>query len=190
MTNCATRLLDVAKAAGVSRSTASNVFTNPERVRAELKDRVKAAARTLGYGGPDPKGRLLRAGKFDAIGVMPSGAFGVSAVFRDPWMRLFMTGVADACEEQGVGLSLVSGREDQKSGGVRQALVDGFILFSLEEAKLVERAKHRKVPVVLIGEADDHDVSSVSIENRDGMRQAARHLIALGHRRFGILDTP
>ena len=40
-------------------------------VRAKLRQRVEAAARDLGYLGPDPKGRLLRAGKFNAIAVLP-----------------------------------------------------------------------------------------------------------------------
>ncbi|TIW37778.1 MAG: LacI family transcriptional regulator, partial [Mesorhizobium sp.] len=57
------RLADIAKAAGVSHGTASNVFSRPEIVREEVRERVKAAAEALGYAGPDPKGRLLRAGK-------------------------------------------------------------------------------------------------------------------------------
>ncbi|HMN85481.1 MAG TPA: LacI family DNA-binding transcriptional regulator, partial [Bauldia sp.] len=63
----ASRLADVARAAGVSQGTASNVFNRPELVRAEVRERVEAAARSLGYAGPDPKGRLLRAGKVNAI---------------------------------------------------------------------------------------------------------------------------
>ena len=63
------RLADVAKAAGVSHGTASNVFSRPAIVREEVRERVMAAAQKLGYGGPDPKGRLLRAGKVNAIGV-------------------------------------------------------------------------------------------------------------------------
>ena len=58
----AARLADVAKAAGVSQGTASNVFSRPDLVREEVRERVHAAARAIGYGGPDPKGRLLRAG--------------------------------------------------------------------------------------------------------------------------------
>ena len=67
------RLVDVAKAAGVSRGTASNVFNHPELVRPEVRERVAETARSLGYGGPDPKGRLLRAGKVNAIGLVLSG---------------------------------------------------------------------------------------------------------------------
>ncbi len=58
----------------MSHGTASNVFSRPEIVREEVRERVKAAAEKLGYGGPDPKGRLLRAGKVNAIGVAAAGA--------------------------------------------------------------------------------------------------------------------
>ena len=66
------RLLDVAKAAGVSQGTASNVFNRPDIVRPEVRARVEAAAAALGYGGPDPRGRLLRAGPSAGPGVSPA----------------------------------------------------------------------------------------------------------------------
>src|SRR6478672_5421984 len=70
-------LADVARKAEVSLGTASNAFAHPERVRPEVRLRVETAARTLGYTGPDPKGQLLRGGKFNAIGVLPPAEFGV-----------------------------------------------------------------------------------------------------------------
>ena len=68
------KLRDVAAAAGVSQGTASNVFNRPELVREEVRERVRAAAERLGYSGPSPKGRLLRAGKVNAIGIAGRGA--------------------------------------------------------------------------------------------------------------------
>ena len=73
------KLEDVAKAAGVSRGTASNVFSRPEIVREEMRKKVLAAASKLGYFGPDPKGRILRAGKVNAIGV--AGAWALPNFF-------------------------------------------------------------------------------------------------------------
>ena len=68
------RLEDVAKVAGDSRGTVSNVFDEPRRFATEVRERVAAAARQLGYAGPDPKGRLLMGSKVHAIGVMTLGA--------------------------------------------------------------------------------------------------------------------
>jgi DNA-binding LacI/PurR family transcriptional regulator len=177
-------LLEVAKAAGVSKTTAANVFSRPERVRPALRARVEAVARTLGYDGPDPKGRLLSSGKFNAIGVVPSAAFGITLFFRNSYLVPFLEGVASVCEENGVGLSLVSGRSDQAASGIRGALVDGFIFSSLEQADMIEPARRRRLPFVVMDVDGGPEVSSVRVEDRDGGRQVARHLLALGHRRF------
>ena len=104
------RLIDVAKAAGVSRSTASNVFNNPERVRPKLRQRVEAAAREFGFHGPDPKGRLLRGGKFNAIAVMPPSEWGVVDSLRNPVYDRYLLGVGEVCDEVGANLVIVPDR--------------------------------------------------------------------------------
>ncbi len=179
-------LLEVARAANVSKTTVSNVFSWPERVRPALRERVEAAARELGYDGPDAKGKLLSSGKFNAIGVVSFGAFGISLFFKLAYGRGFLAGVADVCEERDVGLSLVSAREDQAASGVKNALVDGFIFNSLDQIGFIEPARRRRLPVVVVDVDAGPEVSSISVDQRDGMRQATRHLLALGHRRFVI----
>lgn len=183
-----TKLKDVAKAAGVSQGTASNAFNRPELVRPELRAKVEAAAAALGYSGPDPKGRLLRAGKFNAIGVVPAGAYGISVAFGNAYMRDFMVGVAAACDAHGASLTLVSGVDEDKVRGIKNALVDGFILYRLEDVELLE-AKRRRLPFVVVDEEGDAETRSVRIDDREGARMAARHLVALGHRRFAIFSV-
>src|SRR3954464_12266114 len=63
-----TTLRDVAAAAEVSVGTASNVFSRPELVSDDARGRVEAAARKLGYSGPDPAARRLRTGIAGAVG--------------------------------------------------------------------------------------------------------------------------
>lgn len=190
----AARLVDVAEAAGVSRGTASNVFSHPELVREEVRERVQAAARKLGYRGPDPKGRLLRAGKVGSIGI--ATARPVSYFFEDPFARVLMSGISSACDENGEGISLVAASSDAKlAENIRGALVDGFILFcvrgggSPEPSKLIELTRERQLPFVALelGFSDD-TVSSIGIDNFEGARLAARHLAELGHRRFAVLS--
>jgi DNA-binding LacI/PurR family transcriptional regulator len=182
-------LSDVASAARVSKATASNVFSRPERVRDSLRQRVEQAARELGYAGPDPKGRLLSSGKVNAIGVVPPAAFGISLFFKDPYTQLFLAGVSEVCEEYGVGLSLVSGRDDQAAWGIQTALVDGFILNSIEQASFIAPARRAHMPIVVMGPDGGPDASSVDITGEVGTRQLTEHLLALGHRRF-IIGVP
>lgn len=182
------RLADVADAAGVSRGTASNVFSRPEIVRMEVRERVLAAAHTLGYAGPDPKGRLLRAGKVNAIGI--ATAEPLSYFFEDPFARAVMSGISQACDATGAGISLVSAaNKEQLAWNIQSALVDGFIVFCMEAGPgLVELARERKLPFVTLdfGE-DDKTISSLAIDDAAGARLAAGHLLGLGHRRFAVL---
>ncbi|MEX0853452.1 MAG: LacI family DNA-binding transcriptional regulator [Bauldia sp.] len=183
------KLKDVAKAAGVSQGTASNAFNRPELVRPEVRERVAAAASRLGYAGPDPRGRLLRDGKFHAIGVVPPGAFGLSIMFSGGYTADFLAGIAEVCDEMGAALTLVSGRDQEKAQGIRNALVDGFILNRIEDLDLVDPARRRGLAVVVMDEDGDSNTNSVRLDDRDGARQAAQHLVGLGHRRFAILSV-
>ena len=180
------RLVDVARAAGVSRGTASNVFSNPELVRPKLRQKVEAAARELGYLGPDPKGRLLRAGKFNAIGIMPPSDWGVVDSLRNPVFNLFLRGVGEACDEIGANLVIVPDRTG--NGGVKTALVDGFIFGRVEHLAQVEAAQLRRLPFAVVDFDPGPSISSVRVDARAGSYAAARHLIELGHLRFGILS--
>lgn len=182
------RLSDVAKAAGVSQGTASNVFSRPDLVRPEVRERVHQTARELGYAGPDPRGRLLRAGKSNAIGV--ATAEPLSYFFDDPFARVLMQGISEACDERGAGLALVSARNSERlAWNIQSALVDGFVLLCIENGeKLVELTRERQLPFVALalGKPDD-TISAIGVDDYAGAQMAARHLAQLGHRRFGIL---
>lgn len=180
------RLIDVARAAGVSRSTASNVFNNPGIVRADVRLRVEEAARSLQYLGPDPKGRLLRAGKFNAIAVLPPSKWGVADALRNPVFDLFLLGVSEACDEIGASLVVVPDRGGRD--GIRNALVDGFIFGRVEHLNDIEPARLRRLPFAVVDFDPGPDVSSVRVDARAGAYTAARHLLELGHRRFAFMS--
>jgi DNA-binding LacI/PurR family transcriptional regulator len=182
------RLIDVAKAAGVSRSTASNVFARPDLVRPTVRAHVEDVARRLGYAGPDPKGRLLRAGKVNAIGVVLGE--GLTEFFADPYNQEFMSGITEACDERGAGVSLISAKQEQAlRWSIDSALVDGLVLMCMAgDTRLVELAHRRGLPFVATDTDPGPEFSSVLIDDRGGARLAAEHLIGLGHRDIGVLS--
>jgi DNA-binding LacI/PurR family transcriptional regulator len=179
-------LLDVANAAKVSKSTAANVFNRPERVRPELLVRVQEAAARLGYLGPNPRGRLLSLGKVNAIGIV-SGSPGLSWIFTDLYMREFLAGIADVCEKRGVGMSLIDSTA-ARSGtwNVESALVDGFILGTMDQVDFFKPILSRQLPFVVMDIVAAPDINSVSIDDRGAARNLTRHLLGLGHRRLAI----
>jgi DNA-binding LacI/PurR family transcriptional regulator len=166
-------------------ATVASAFSRPNLVRAELPARIKTAARERGYEGQDPKGRMLSLGEVNAIGILPFGRMGISQFFKTPYQREFLARVTQACEERGIGLSLVSGRDDQEVWGIKNALVDGFIFTGVDQVSLLAAGRRRRLPFAVM-DINVSDIKSVRTENHDGARSATRHLIALGHRRFAI----
>lgn len=184
------KLRDVAKAAGVSQGTASNVFSKPELVREEVRDHVKAVAKELGYAGPSITGRLLRQGKVNAVGV--AAIEPISYFFEDLWARQLMAEISNICDARGAGVALVSALNDERlAWNIQSALVDGFILLCVEGGeKLVEVTRQRQLPYVALAiGAEDATVPAIGVDNVSGAGVAAEHLIGLGHRRFAILST-
>src|SRR5262249_28737387 len=65
-----TTLLTLARALGVSRTTVSNAYSRPEKLSPELRERILATARELGYEGPNALASLLRTGRTEVVGVL------------------------------------------------------------------------------------------------------------------------
>ena len=90
----------------VSRTTISNAYNRPDQLSTDLRERVLATAKRLGYPGPDPVARSLRTRKAGAVGLMITEALNYS--FSDPAALDFVAGLAESCEEAGQGLLLVA----------------------------------------------------------------------------------
>lgn len=185
------KLSDVARAAGVSQGTVSNVFNRPNLVREEVREHVREIARRLGYKGPDPKGRLLRAGKVNAIGI--ATAEPLSYFFEDPYARAVMEGIADTADAAGAGISLVSAANDEAlAWNIQSALVDGFVLFCIEGGeRLVRLTRERQLPFIALAlGTESNSVATVGVDSLEGGRLAAEHLASLGHRKFAVVALP
>ncbi|MGF1623234.1 MAG: substrate-binding domain-containing protein, partial [Alphaproteobacteria bacterium] len=166
------------------------VFNRPEVVRPEVRARVMECAQQIGYEGPDPAARMLRAGKANAVGVVTDTE--LSYFFNDPYLRLFMEGVAEVCDTHSAGLSLVSSLSDEAAAWtVQTAMVDGFIVDCMEHGhRLIDLALKRKLPFVAADLDAGPGINCVKVDDVEGARLAARHLLDLGHRRLAILSMP
>jgi DNA-binding LacI/PurR family transcriptional regulator len=176
---------DVASALGVAVSTVSNAYNRPDQLSATLRERILTTAAELGYPGPDPVARGLRRQRAGAVGVL--FAERLSYAFSDPAAVQVLDGIASALEPAGLGLLLVPGRADDLTT-LQQAMVDGFVVYSmLEDDPLLTAALRRRLPAVLLDQPPRARVPSITVDDVDGARQAAAHLLALGHRRFAII---
>ncbi|WP_265520417.1 LacI family DNA-binding transcriptional regulator [Oerskovia flava] len=175
---------DVARESGVSISTVSRALAEPDRVAAETRDRVLAAATRLGYR-PNRAASGLRAGRTGALGlVVPdlenpyfaSVTKGVQARARQTGHAVF---VVDAGEDPELETELVLGLHAQ---------TDGVVLCS-PRAIEADLEVLGSAPAVLVNLRVD-GVPSVTSSDIAGMLLAAEHLRALGHRRIAYVGGP
>jgi len=175
----------------VSRTTISNAYNRPDQLSADLRDRVLATAKQLGYPGPDPVARSLRTRKAGAVGLMITERLNYS--FSDPAALDFVAGLAESCEEAGQGLLLVAigpNRSlDDGSAAVLAAGVDGFVVYSAsDDDPYLSVVLQRHLPIVVVDQPKDvPGASRVCIDDREGMRVLAEHVVGLGHREIGLL---
>ena len=182
----AVTLRDVARAAGVSAATASRALSAPHLVAPERRELVRRAARELGYR-PNRAARELITGRSGHLClVVPDleNPF-FSAVAKAVQARARTTGhavvVADAEEDPVLEAELVAQLGAQ---------ADGVLLCSPRmSADDLARVASVGRPVLLVNR-EGAGLPSVAVDNRDGVRQAVRHLHALGHRRVAYAGGP
>src|ERR1700754_4793597 len=122
---------------GVSTMTVSNAFNRPNQLSPDLRERVLAKARELGYAGPDPLARGLRQQRAGVIGVVSDTP--LSYAFTDPAAAAVLGGLCEAVEVEGLGLLLVP------PGGAGP--VDGLVVYSVADT---EPRLQTAAPMVII----------------------------------------
>ena len=181
---------DLAASLGVSKTTVSNAFSRPDQLSADLRARILEAAYAAGYAGPDPVARMLRTRRAGSLGLILPESLPFS--LDDPTTTALLRGIADACDERRLGLLIVpGGRDAQDTRSISDVAVDGFIAYSLpRDAAALDAAIRRDVPLVIVDQPRMPGVTTVSVDDRGGAREAARHLAGLGHRRIAIVALP
>lgn len=176
---------DVARLAGVSPKTVSNVVNGLVRVSPTTRDKVERALAELDYV-PNLSARGLRNGRTGVIAVaLPDLTTPYSAeVLHHMVTQAAGRGWSVQVEDTGLGSPA---REAELLSRAREHLVDGLILNPvLLETSAVQRGVSLP-PVVLIGEVDQPIADHVWIDNVGAARSITEHLIARGHRRIATL---
>jgi LacI family transcriptional regulator len=172
---------DVAKRAGVSVATVSNVLNRPQIVAEPTQDRVRTAMRELGFV-RNGSARQLRAGRSNVVSLVVPG---FSAYFDE-----LAQGAEERAAENGLAVFVCSTHDDPvKEESYLRVLMEQrvrvILLTRVSEVFLrPEVTLTRHVPVVLVDlESPLHDHCSTSVDDEHGGELAVRHLHDLGHRR-------
>ncbi|MET9499258.1 LacI family DNA-binding transcriptional regulator [Streptomyces sp. NPDC006552] len=180
---------DVARVAGVSVGTVSNVINRPTTVADETRARVLAAIDRLGYVRSE-SARQLRAGRSRIMGllVLDMGnpffvdvARGAERAARDAGLGVMVCNSAQSASEEAEYLSLFA-----------EQRVRGVLLTPAEATgRTVEAFRRHDIPFVLVDRvAEGATECSVSVDDVNGGALAVRHLVDAGHRRIAYVSGP
>lgn len=174
---------DVARAAGVSQTTVSLVFSGRAagRVSEQTRRRVEDVAAELGYM-PSGAARVLRGGRPQVV------ALAVPTVRNEYFSRVLL-GAEHAARDQGLAVILV---DTTSTDGWLDRLVEmdrigvsaGAIVYA-EPADVTARLAAEVRNVVFVECADPVGRPAIDLDMASGMRQVVAHLWDLGHRRIG-----
>ncbi len=182
-TNAHPTLLEVARQAGVAKSTASLAFSDPGRVALATRERVAAVAAEIGYA-PNALAKSLATGRSDLIGL-------VTSEMRNPHTGAIQAAVQARALERGHLLLVGTSDEDVER---EMRLLERFAAMRIRGALLVpasdlaahgEALARMRLDIVFLdqrahGPVRDH----VGLDNTKAARLLVEHLVGLGHRRI------
>ncbi len=183
------RASDVARLAGVSTATVSRAVNTPERVDARTLGLVRDAVRQLRYV-PHGAASALRSAKSRMVGaVVPSFDYALYARTTSAMQAVLdPAGYSLVLAEHHYDLAAELRTTEQL---VRRG-VDAFVFVGVDhDPALFALLESYGRPYVLTWGVDPmRRHPSIGFDNRAATAAMARHLLGLGHRRFGLLSAP
>jgi DNA-binding LacI/PurR family transcriptional regulator len=180
---------DVAREAGVARSTVSAVLTGRKLVMPDTRARVEAAIAKLNYS-VNSGARALATNRTMNLGLVVRFH---EAEFS-PALATYIVAVTDAAREHGYGVLLLT--EADGTAAIRSALaarqVDGLVLMSVvQDDPRIAPIAAAGFPAVLIGmPQDSQGIDAVDLDFAAGARMLVDHLVDAGHREAIFLTWP
>lgn len=181
---------DVARAAGVSRTTVSIVLnrSNSAVIGDDTRKRVEAVAADLGYR-PNSAARMLKSGVTETVGLVVTESRSLSV---DGYIPLLFNGVGSVLRRKGYHLLLETLSRTRSKNPytdlVESRRIDGLLLLSprKDDANLIELIES-DFPIVLLGSIGHPMEISVDTPSTEGLRDAVAHIVSLGHRNIGTI---
>lgn len=178
---------DIANRCGVSKTTVSFVFNNPDRVAPATRQMVKRIAQEMGYT-PDPAARTLATKKTHSIGfllpeVTPEG-------FKNPFLFLLLQGMRIGCMSTGYTLNVLSPADHQLMNTLQNTAMDGLIILgAIPEEEVFRYLEQRRLPVVSLDGGVKEEIPAIISDDENAAEMVVQRVLERGHRRILFLDV-
>lgn len=179
---------DVARRAGVSAGTVSNVLNRPGYVGTELRERVLAAIADLGFT-PSQRARRFPPGRQRTLGL-------ALADLANPFFVDVALGAEAEAKSLGVGVVMIhngddAGREQDNLDVLVQQRVHGIMIAPVHlDDTALDRLDARDIPLVYVDRVSEQSERCwVTTDDVTGGRLAGEHLVALGHRGIAFVGN-
>jgi DNA-binding LacI/PurR family transcriptional regulator len=181
-------IIDVAEAAGVSKSTVSRAFTNSGSVKGRTLERINSAARELNYT-PNALARAMITKKTETFGfIINEEQF---PVIGNPFYGQILERVVELTGKRGYSLYIAASssmRGDSTEVLLRRR-VDGVIFASYTDPLMLRSFVQRRIPAVVVNSRSElPGVCSVLSDDQGGITQAVDYLVKKGRRDIGIIE--
>ena len=176
---------DVARDAGVSTATISRFFNQPEKLSATTRDRVRSAIARHYYVADGQAGGLASRRSRTLGLIIPTITNSIYAASTQAIQQVAQKGGYTVL----VGVSEFSATQETiLVHRLLERRVEGLILTGAErDPELYETISRNHVPFVITWKSTRNELPSISFDNYTAARAAVDHLVALGHRRIGMI---
>jgi LacI family transcriptional regulator len=173
---------EIAEAAGVSKSTVSNVLNGKKNVGEETKKRIIEICQSYNYI-PTTYGRSLDAQASRAI------LFNFSDFDRSFYLKI-VEGISDYADGSGYDLIVCTSKSCEKY--MRNSMTDGGIILDLRMAnEVLMRTARDGYPIVVLDRAISNPyIKSIVVDNYEPMRELMKSLIEKGYKKYAFLGGP
>jgi LacI family transcriptional regulator len=184
---------DVAKTAGVSRTTVSMVLNNVKNIQIseETRQLVIKTAEQLGYV-PNAAAQALVSNRSQTVGLVMARQS--HHIIADAFLNMILDGMLKSVHKHGMRLliEIVEPKHQQETylHLSRAKHIDGLVLAGVrQDDEGIDTLVREGIPVALIGTLPNANICMVDVDNRAAAYKATAHLIHLGHTKIACITN-
>ena len=182
---------DIAREAGVARTTVSHILNNRSGIviSPKTRERVLAVAQKLGYV-PNSAAQMLVTGRSQTIGLVLSRPDLISV---DAFVPMMIFGLNEACRTGGYRLLMESIQDPAQADAyldlAKSKRIDGLIVINPRKGDAaLQKVIESKFPVLVFGSSGHPKENSIATQDGKASCQATMHLLSMGHRRIAHIS--